>query len=86
MDDPDIGDRTAEWFWIMLSNLGLRDMSDNNFDKEKVHDILDRFIRRRYKPNGEGGLFIIDNCRYDLTTIEIWYQMMWFLDDVTKGD
>lgn len=86
MDDPDIGDRTSEWFWIMLSNLGLRDMSDNNFDEEKVHDILDRFIRRRYKPDGEGGLFVIDNCPYNLTTIEIWYQMMWFLDGVTKGD
>lgn len=86
MDDPEIGDRKEEWFWIMLSNLGLRGMSDNQFNEKGVHNILTRFINRKYDPDGRGGLFVIKNCRYDLRTIEIWYQMMWFLDVVTKGD
>lgn len=34
MDDPDIGDRTSEWFWLMMKNLGLDYMSDRKFDRD----------------------------------------------------
>lgn len=32
MDDPDIGNRTGQWFWDMIDNLGLGNMSDSKFD------------------------------------------------------
>ena len=28
MDDPEIGDRTGQWFWNMITNLGLGSMDD----------------------------------------------------------
>ena len=83
MVDADIGDRTSEWFWIMLHNLGLEGMTDSKFKKDKVLDNLYIFLNREYEPNGEGGgLFIIDNPRRDLRDVEIWYQMCWYLNEL----
>ena len=82
MDDPDIGNRTEQWFWSMISNLGLGSMSDTKFDKGYLDGVITRFLNREYKRNGEGGLFTVKNCKYDLRTAEIWYQMCWYLDDI----
>jgi hypothetical protein len=80
MDDPRIGDRTGQWFWGMISSLGLGSMMDNQFDKEYVDSVIHRFLKREYEPNGKGGLFTVKRCRYDLRSFEIWYQMCWYLD------
>ena len=81
MDDPDIGDRTSNWFWLMINNLGLKSMTDSNFNKSFVLERLDIFLKRAYEPNGEGGLFMIDNdC--DMRTTEIWYQMCAYLNSI----
>lgn len=82
MCDPDEGDRTGEWFWGMIDNLGLSDMTDSDFDVEYVDYIITRFLDREYEPNGEGGLFSVRRCRADMRTVEIWYQMMWYLDEI----
>lgn len=82
MDDPEMGNRTGHWFWIMIENLGLRSMSDNNFDERYVEKVIDRFLNREYNENGEGGLFTVRNCGLDLRTVEIWYQMCWYLDEI----
>lgn len=81
MDDPDIGNRTSEWFWDMIKNLGLKDMDDNNFDTTYVEEVISRFLNREYEPNGKGGLFTLNRCEYDLRTVDIWYQLMWFLNE-----
>lgn len=81
MDDPDIGDRTGEWFWDMIKSLGLEFMNDDNFDGKYVEDVIFRFLEREYKPNGEGGLFTLKRCKRDLRTVDIWYQFMWFLNE-----
>lgn len=80
MEDSDIGDRTGEWFWLMIENLGLRDMNDARFDRRYVDETIDIFLNREYKRNGEGGLFIVKDCHRDLRSVEIWYQMCWYLD------
>ena len=80
MDNPAYGDRTTQWFWNMIKNLGLYSMTDNRFDIEYVSSVVDRFLNREYAPNGEGGLFKIKNCKYDLRDVEIWYQLCWYLD------
>ena len=80
MDDPDIGDRTGKWFWDMIVNLGLFKMNDLNFDLDKVSDIINIFLDREYEANGRGGLFLVRNSKYDIRTVEIWYQMCWYLD------
>ena len=82
MDDPDIGNRTGQWFWSMITNLGLGSMTDAKFDRVKINHVILIFLDRKYKPNGEGGLFTVRNCPRDLRTIEIWYQMCWYLDDI----
>ena len=83
MDDPKIGDRTGQWFWGMIANLGLNGMTDNRYDEQYVNDVISRFLDREYKPNGRGGLFTIRNCEYDLRDVEIWYQLCWYLDTIT---
>ena len=80
MSNPDIGNRTAQWFWNMLSSLGLADMDDAKFNKEQAKTVIQRFLNREYEPNGCGGLFTINNCAYDLRTVDIWYQACWYLD------
>lgn len=80
MDNPAYGDRTPQWFWTMIKNLGLYSMTDDNFDIEYVSSVIDRFLNRDYAPDGEGGLFKIRNCMYDLRNVEIWYQLCWYLD------
>ena len=82
MDDPNIGDRTWEWFWSMIKNLNLYSMDDKNFDRDYVEDILTKFLNREYEPDGTGGLFTITSRNDDLRNVEIWYQMMWHLDEV----
>ena len=81
MDDPDIGDRTSEWFWLMMKNLGLDYMNDRRFDRDIAEEKISIFLDRRYKRNGEGGLFVV-NGRRDLRKVEIWYQMCWYLDTI----
>ena len=81
MDDPDIGDRTSEWFWLMMKNLGLDYMSDRKFDRDIAEEKISIFLDRRYKRNGEGGLFVVNGRRY-LRKVEIWYQMCWYLDTI----
>lgn len=80
MDDPNIGDRTGQWFWGMIVNLGLGSMTDDVFDRREVERRIDIFLDREYKPNGVGGLFTIENCDRDLRDVEIIYQLYWYLD------
>lgn len=87
MDDPEVGDRTGQWFWGMVVNLGLGYMDNERYDMTYVNDVIGRFLARDYEPNGEGGLFTIKGCPYDLREVEIWYQLNWYLDTkVVKGE
>lgn len=79
--DPDIGDRTAIWFWEMIWNLGFHNMTNYNFNKEQCKQIVDRFLNREYKSNGEGGLFPMWNCDVDMRKAEIWYQMQAWIEE-----
>jgi len=81
MDDPDIGDRTGKWFMVMINSLGLAGMTDDNFDKNYISDVLDRFLEGKYDRNGKGGLFIIKSRKHDMRKSEIWYQLMWYLNE-----
>ena len=82
MDDPEIGNRTGQWFWGMITSLGLGSMIDSRFDRRFVDDTIDIFLTRKYAPNGKGGLFTIRNCDCDLRTVEIWYQLCYYLDTI----
>lgn len=83
MDDPEFGNRTSAWFWGMVDNLGLGGMDDSNFDLYFAESVIDKFLRREYLSDGTGGLFRVEMPPQDMRRIDIWYQMMWYLDTMT---
>ena len=83
MDDTAYGDRTAQWFWRMMINLGIDDMTNSRFDVYYVSEVIDKFLNRDYDPDGRGGLFRVRHCDYDLRHVDLWRQMTWFLDENT---
>lgn len=83
MTNPQIGNRTGQWFWNMVVSLGLGDQMDHLYDRRHVEDTLQRFLDRKYEPNGQGGLFTIRNPQRDLRKVEIFYQLCWYLGTIT---
>lgn len=81
-DDTTYGDRTAQWFWNMVVNMGLGGMVDSMYDEEYVGVTLHRFLSRKYEPDGRGGLFRIRDCPDDMRKEEIWRQALWYLNTV----
>ena len=68
----------ARWiFQKMLHNSGMLDLLDPGVC---VNDICDRIEDRAYGPDGKGGLFYIPKCPQDLRRVELWHQMMLYLD------
>lgn len=86
MDDYEKGNRLPLWFWGMVENLELLTMTNPNFDRDYTQKMLDRFLDQRYAPDGLGGLFRLRNCSTDMRTVEIWYQMCWYLDEVISNE
>lgn len=82
MSDMKYGDRTNKWFWGMIGNMSLHNMSDSEFNIRMVRHRIDILLRREYDPDGRGGLFTVKHCSYDLTNVEIWYQMNWYLNSI----
>lgn len=82
MYDPNIGSRVSQWFWEMIDSLGLKGMTNYNYDDHKVVYILRNFVDRTYQPNGDGSLFYIPNCNHDLREMEIWGQMCCYLNKI----
>lgn len=81
-DDPYVGNRTGQWFWGMVANLGLGSMLDSKYNERFVDDVLTRFMDREYEPDGTGGLFKVRGHTHDLRTAEIWHQLCWYLDTI----
>ena len=82
MDNPAYGDRTKQWFWGMIVNMGISAMTDDVFNRQYVEAAVTRLLNREYEPDGKGGLFTIKDCDRDLRTVEIWYQLCWYLDEI----
>lgn len=74
MDDPEYGDRTSQWFFGMVTALGLGSQYNSRYDEDVVDACLYRFFNRDYDPNGSGGLFRVVNSTEDMRELEIWVQ------------
>lgn len=83
MDNPEIGDRAPQWFWKMIVTLGLGGMRDDLFNQKKAEKIINRFLNREYESDGKGGLFRVRDCEHDMRNVEIWVQMLWYLDTIS---
>lgn len=84
MDNPKYGDRTGQWFWQMIANLGLADQTDERFDKGHVISVLNRFLDRKYDRDGTGGLFRVRNSTEDMRKLEIYHQLCRYLEKVEQ--
>lgn len=86
MYDPEFGDRTGQWFWGMIDNLGLSGMTDEYFDEEFVNEVIFRLLNRKYQRDGYGGLFTVKHHNADMRNVEIWYQACFYLSEVLGLD
>jgi hypothetical protein len=82
MDDLTVGDRTSQWFWNMITNMGLGSMNDMNYNEWLVNDVVTRFLEREYDPDGRGGLFRVRGWDRDMRTAEIWHQLMAYINSI----
>ena len=86
MWDPEIGDRSAFWFWKMLENAGvdLKRFSDEYFNEEcilELNKIVDRVLTRRYDRNGNGSFFPISAKTRNYQRYELWHQMQLWISE-----
>lgn len=82
MYDPEYGNRTEKWFWEMISGLGLTKFDNRHYIFDEVEAVLDDFNNRHYgKYGGAGCAFDVKKPLHDMNTTEIWYQMMWWLNE-----
>lgn len=75
IDDLTDDDSMRVHFWDIYSNL----LHDN--DVNSIEFILNRFITRKYDKNGFGGLFPLHKNTKNQQKVEIWYQMMDYLNE-----
>lgn len=78
------GGEAPGWAWQLMSNLELHRMSDplSRRKQEKVEDIMDQVIWRRYSPDGTGGFFPLAFADDDQTQIELWYQLNSYVEEL----
>jgi hypothetical protein len=67
----------SECFWLFLKNLNLG-WSDNDNDAA-VKEVISSFLERKYKRNGNGGIFPLKQTHNNQKKVEIWYQMQEYL-------
>lgn len=78
----EMDDNPVAWFWHLISELGLEEFNDREYDdqaREAISNALDRVIWRTYEPNGKGGLFPLRNPAEDQRDVELWYQLNAYL-------
>lgn len=83
--EPSAGNRVSRWFWELVNNLELLAFTDDDLDSRRqarINDIiLDNLLERRYSQSGKNGLFPLVTNYGDQRKIEIWYQLMHYLDE-----
>ena len=88
MSNSRIGNRTGDWFWAAITNLGLNHMTDRNFNADIVDACLQRFESRDYNSDGSGGgMYVLSNPLPDRDMRgEIWYQLNWYMTEVLQEE
>lgn len=79
----------SRWFWELLGNLEMDIFNDDDYyelgGEGELDKKLRRFLERKYKKNGEGGLFPLSDYKRlgfsDQRLTQIWYQMQAYLNE-----
>lgn len=84
----------SDWFWELVDNLGLLQLYDDNYVEVggdvKLHKIIDKWLERRYKQNGKGGIFPLKKwSKYhkydnDQRIVELWLQMTSYIHEKSE--
>ena len=86
--DEDGEDKTAQYFWEIIGNLGLDCWDDDNFGWEtglapkNIGKICEILCKRQYNPDGTGGgMFPMPGVfGINQKKMEIWYQMQDYIN------
>ena len=86
--DEDGEDKTAQYFWEIMENLGLTCMDDDNFGwdtglaQKKIAKTCEILCKRQYNPDGTGGgMFPMPGVLgINQKKMEIWYQMQEYIN------
>lgn len=75
------------WFWILMNNLGLGGyggvpLSAN--EETEIKKVMIRVIRRRYKADGNGGLFPVPETENKQQDVELLYQLQEWFKSINK--
>ena len=68
-------------FWEMICNLGLNKFDNKHYNSDFIYEILGKFVGRAYNFDGNGGIFPLKNVQNDQRKVEIWSQMMAYLNE-----
>lgn len=82
MEDTMCINRFPDWFWEILTNLGLDRYYGKHFNRnslKKIDGIILDWLERKYDYDGTGGLFPLKEPQKDQRELEIWYQMSAYL-------
>jgi len=71
--DDAYGERYNKWFWYMVNSLGLNIQNDS-FDEGIFYKIMEKFMYRKFEPDGFGSLFWLPGCNFDCRRVQIWVQ------------
>lgn len=77
-------DPSEKCFWEMMENIGLAPYSDDAIIgdpacTQRIDEILDRWIERRFSRNGKGSPFPLKKPKKDQRKVEMWYQMQGYI-------
>ncbi len=85
MHDDEKGNRTADWFWDIMDNLGLSRYDNTHYNSrtsEKISDIIDIFLEKDYDANGHGGgAFSCEHPMKDMRLTALWEQLNYWLNE-----
>ena len=79
--DAAYGDRTGEWFWMILNNAHLN-MNDDEYYQIYIDQVLNTILSRWYDKNSEGSFFPVKNtCGRDWRKTDLWMQMQLYFEE-----
>lgn len=77
------GESVPYWFFHFLENLGLKEANDGSeTPPEQIDEIVNAFVWRTYRSDGQGGLFPMHRPPKDQREVEVWYQFCEYLVDI----
>lgn len=78
------GGQAPGWSWQLLGNLEMQRLSDpmTPAKAHRAQEIMDRVIERTYNEDGNGGFFPLAWPQEDQRTVELWYQLNSFAEEL----